>query len=666
MNRPTQRGLFAAAGATLLLAMPATSFADVLPTSAKPAAVTAPAGPVKPVVDVAAPGVSAQFASSQGSGGQASAADSTDPAAPGVVITIQPGPAGYPGIALTPKPGPTWDLSAFGHIIVNVTNTGTVPTSISMRVDNAPNGDANPWNTESTYLKPGETGNINVIFGHQYGHKPGYALKPATIGQLLFFADKANAVKTFRINSIMAGGPAGEKPPIDPNSLRTVPVKGVIIGAGVKLDLEKQAPTTGGTATLVGEGLQVAFTGSPSWTAIKPPLGKWDLRAATQVRVHVKNTGTTPISPRVQASGGASTDVATTPAPLAPGASAEIVTQFAPAAHWVGVPNSGDRTSWDGVPGTGTKFTSDACDSIKVSSLTPGTLLIDSVIADAPAAVLPEWVGKRPPVDGDWVMTFNDTFAGKSIETTRWNTTGHNYWDRKTHWTKDNLLLTGKGGVTLRFEKKRGPHNDDPKWMQEMTSPKVSETDYACGFLDTFGKWAQRYGYYEARVKLPTAPGLWPTFWMMPDRGPAAGEEWKRTDTGNGAMELDIMEHLTRWGNHRYNIAMHWDGYGKNHHQTGTTFNYTQHDKDGYMTVGMLWLPGQLKYYCNGKEMVSWDDPRISTVAAYFIIEMTTGGWDNDAVDDSKLPADYTIDYVRAWQRKDLASPADSPANVGK
>jgi hypothetical protein len=30
-------------------------------------------------------------------------------------------------------------------------------------------------------------------------------------------------------------------------------------------------------------------------------------------------------------------------------------------------------------------------------------------------------------------------------------------------------------------------------------------------------------------------------------------------------MEFDIMEHLTRWGPNRFNIAMHYDGYGEGH-----------------------------------------------------------------------------------------------------
>jgi beta-glucanase (GH16 family) len=84
-----------------------------------------------------------------------------------------------------------------------------------------------------------------------------------------------------------------------------------------------------------------------------------------------------------------------------------------------------------------------------------------------------------------------------------------------------------------------------------------------------------------------------------------------------------------------------------------------QADKDGFITSGLLWTPGTIVFYCNGKELWRWEDPRVSNVPSHFIIEMTMGGWDNNALDDAQLPADYLIDYVRAWQRKDLASSAD-------
>jgi hypothetical protein len=41
------------------------------------------------------------------------------------------------------------------------------------------------------------------------------------------------------------------------------------------------------------------------------------------------------------------------------------------------------------------------------------------------------------------------------------------------------------------------------------------------------------------------------------------------------------------------------------------------------------------------------------------MLTIPMGGWDNNALDDKQLPADFVIDYVRVWQRKDLASSVD-------
>jgi len=35
------------------------------------------------------------------------------------------------------------------------------------------------------------------------------------------------------------------------------------------------------------------------------------------------------------------------------------------------------------------------------------------------------------------------------------------------------------------------------------------------------------------------------------------------------------------------------------------------------------------------------------------------GGWDNAGLDDARLSDEFVIDYVRCWQRKDLASDLD-------
>ncbi|HZK79647.1 MAG TPA: glycoside hydrolase family 16 protein, partial [Humisphaera sp.] len=271
-------------------------------------------------------------------------------------------------------------------------------------------------------------------------------------------------------------------------------------------------------------------------------------------------------------------------------------------------------------------------------------MLVESVTADVPEPKLPEWLGKRPPVEGNWVRTFDDEFDGTSLDLTKWNNQGPNYYDNQSHWSKNNVIVGG-GVARLHYEKKTGRQND---------SPAGKESAYASGYLDTYGKWAQRYGYFEARMKLPRAPGLWPAFWMMPDRGEKAGSQGARQRTSDGGMEFDIMEHLTRWGPCRYNIAMHWDGYGKSHKQVGTEKIYLQPDKDGFIVSGILWTPGVMVLYGNGHEVARWEDPRVSSVASDLMFTLPMGGWDNNALDDARLPADFEIDYVRVWQRQNL------------
>jgi beta-glucanase (GH16 family) len=571
-----------------------------------------------------------------------------------VAVTVEGGSAGYPGITIKPESGKYWDLSPFGHIEAGVTNTGDAPLSINMAVDGA------TWelrNTETVNVKPGERKVIKVFFGYQYGYQPGAEVKPATISSVLFFLGKSGAPRSFRIDSLQASGPAGEKPPVDPNSVQVVPDHGVIVGRGVTLDIPKQVDTYGAKVSPAPDGgLAIAFDGGKDESVrIKPPQGSWNLSRANQVRVNIKNTGQQPVTPTIVMG---PIKVASD-APVAPGADAEIVLSFIPNVPGVGAPMKG---LFNGLlPGTGTSFESDKVKSLSIySDKTTGarSLLVTSIVADVGIDELPAWLGKKPPVDGDWSLTFDEGFDSHAIDYSRWNIYGNNFWDKRTHFSKDNAVLRD-GDMVFHYEKKTGFHNDDPS---------AKQTDYACGFLCTYGKWTQRYGYFEARMKLPKAPGLWPAFWLMPDRGKAAGEQWKRsstaklpTDTGSGGMEFDIMEFLSGWGVYRFNVALHIDGYEKDHKSVGSQNTYVRPDKDGYITTGLLWTPGVAVVYNNGREVFRWENPRVSDVQSYIMFDMVSGGWANTRLDDSKLPDDFRIDYVRAWQRKDLASPADGP-----
>jgi beta-glucanase (GH16 family) len=601
---------------------------------------------------------------------------SKDAAAPGFAVTVKPGIEGYPGISIRP-PSSSWDLSAFGHVDARVTNTGTKPQFIALRVDNDGDWSKNPWNTESITVDPGATATITTIFGYSYGHQHGFALNPKAVANVMLFVLKSDNVQSFRIDSITAAGPAGEKPPVAPDEVRTKPLGGMILGYNATVDLSTQVQTQGIQPLLVGTDKQPSIrllcpvSKSDQSITIRPPMGRWDLREFLQVQVTIRNMGKAAFTPRAKLeTNGGSTAWASTTSPIAPGGKGIVTIPF-----WGLTPTVIGKLVTDvevGNPslvakvistaGTGSVVTSDAVGAITigVDSIDAERIAyIDSIQASTPYKPdIPDWLGQRPPVEGDWVKTLDDEFDGTKLDSSIWSIYGENYYDKVTHWSKEDVIVGG-GVVRLRYEKKLGFGNDDPK------RPR---SDYAAGYLQTYDKWTQRYGYFEARMKLPKAPGLWPAFWMMPDRGQRGANQGARQDTANGGMEFDIMEHLTRWGPNRYNISMHYDGYGVTHKSVGSDKIYVQPDKDGFITSGLLWTPGSAIFYCNGHEVLRWEDSRISNVPSYLLFTIPSGGWDNNSLEDFQLPDDFVIDYVRVWQRKDLASPADgkkAPAPVG-
>ncbi len=573
----------------------------------------------------------------------------------GVEISVQEkGTSGFPGIQI--KPETPWNVSAYGRIEASVTNTSQKVMRLSLRVDDS----TEETGAATVAVPPGETRTIPVYLAYASSKAK---LKSSAITGILIFGSKMPEAQTFRVNSITAAGPADEKPPVDPKNVVTRPANGVIVGPGTSLDLTKQLTAIGtGKATAdAGKGLRVEVGGGKAdGVTLTPAQGCWNLNDYFQVRVHLTNSGSTPVTPsvRVESKAGPTATVAAA-APIAPGQSADVIVPFAATVPWQGVDvpdmaNTEIKKDFKGTPATGTNFVSHRVTGVTIlGDETPGakTLLVSSVAGENPTIELPSWIGQKPPVDGEWIKTFEDNFDGNAVDLTKWNIYAPNFWDKRTHFSKDNAIVKD-GTLTLRVEKKTGHHNDDPA---------AKETDYVTGFADTYGKWVQKYGYFEARLKLPKVPCLWPAFWLMPDRGLGKGDQGARQSTRFGGMEFDIVEQLSAWGSQRFNFAMHWDGYGKTHKATGSGGIYVPADKDGFLVVGLLWTPGSIVLYGNGKECARWTSPRVSNVSSAILLDNVTGGWETEMLDDSQLPGDFVVDYIRVWQRKDLASETDGP-----
>jgi beta-glucanase (GH16 family) len=573
----------------------------------------------------------------------------------------------WPGLAIKPA-GTEWNLSTAAGVEAVVANVGSAPAKVTLRVDE----NAKTWNAEQAIIAPGTTATVRVFFGTSYG-KAGSAVAAAHLTNVLVFADKPAEGTRLQVRKLTSFGKPGDAPttaavalkpvvakhvPPDPRvlTLNAATDKSRLQSGALKLDLQAD-----------GALVTVPSTAPAMAEVVYRPAKSLDLRDYSQAVFILRNAGTLPVRVALRVQGAAPDDLARREVELPAGSRQRVVVPFAPTAQWHGVTPGAPPVSDKPFLGAATEKTivglaSDVVTALGVAIVAPAAgqqLAWDGVEAEVGGpAVLPSWIGTRPPVDGDWVKTFNDDFSGSQLDLTRW--TPRLPWIGPIPWEfqryNDKNVTVADGFLHIRCEKQTGHLYDNPAWPSR---------DYTTGALTTYDKWSVLYGYIETRFKLPKANGLWPAFWTMPDRGRVVdGKELtknERRDTGNGGMEFDIFEHPNRFGPFRYNGACHWDGYGKDHRSTGSSRLYAMPDAEGFIIAGFLWEPGKVTWYCNGEPVGSWQDARISNVGASLKYTVQMGGWAGTEVDDSALPDDFVVDWVRVWQRRELLEPGKKP-----
>lgn len=580
-------------------------------------------------------------------------------------VTCKPSDNGYPGVEF-PADGGEWDLSAFSRVEAVITNLGDKPLGVTVRVDNPGDWKTNPWNGENTTIPAGKTATATVTFGYSWG-KPAFKLDPAKVTKVMVFTGKPKQEIKYRIETVRAAGKPGDKP--KGVTTKVEPKDGLVLTAQDKIDPARISPDAGSEAAMVaGEGLKIKFSTDAArkypGATLKAADGEiWHLGKYSQVDFTVKNTGSEPLRVfcRLDNNNANGNIHCATGIDTVPAGAEKVIT----------VPFVTDKVRDCNVKDSGFVFGSDAVKAITIFTEQKGKaseLLVSKIQGKLVPEKTPEWLGKRPPVEGSWKVTFEDDFASGKLDRAKWSLpqddpenpyTGDpanmncdrdhkSTWDKKSINTAKNALVED-GNMILRVTKGKLEGLD-------YANDKYKGRDYLSTVIGTFDRFAQKYGYFEARMKLPAGYGMWPAFWLMPDRGKEAGIWWKRNSTNNGGMEFDILEYLGRYGPTRYNIALHWDGYEKNHKATGTEDIYFAPDKDGYVTSGLLWEPGKASFYVQGRLVAVYENERVANVPGYILFTQPLGGWGTDGtVEEAKLPFDFKVDYVRVWQRDDLA-----------
>lgn len=165
------------------------------------------------------------------------------------------------------------------------------------------------------------------------------------------------------------------------------------------------------------------------------------------------------------------------------------------------------------------------------------------------------------------------------------------------------------------------------------------------------GKQSWTYGRVEARLKLPAGLGIWPAFWMLPDKSQYGG--WPRCG------EIDIME-FVGYQPTTVHGTIHT---GKYNHMIGTqkgTNTELATCTEDYHVYTLDWTPENITISVDGLAYFSFDndgagDPGTWPFDQPFYIIMNVafgGGWGGaEGVDYNILPAEMLVDWVRVYQK---------------
>lgn len=181
----------------------------------------------------------------------------------------------------------------------------------------------------------------------------------------------------------------------------------------------------------------------------------------------------------------------------------------------------------------------------------------------------------------------------------------------------------------------------------------VGGMPYTSARMTTQGLKEFTYGKMEARIKMPIGQGLWPAFWMLGANINTVS--WPRCG------EIDVLEHVNI--DNKVYGTIHWDNNG-GHAQYGGNTTVTTAD---YHVYSVEWAPTAIRWYVDGVKYHEADITNgINSTEEFqrpffLLLNLAVAGdWPGATVDESKLPATMSVDYVRVYQL--MNAPAPAPA----
>jgi len=226
-----------------------------------------------------------------------------------------------------------------------------------------------------------------------------------------------------------------------------------------------------------------------------------------------------------------------------------------------------------------------------------------------------------PSPPAGWVLVWQDEFDKPQVDPSKWNVedwpSGRN--NELQYYTPEDVSI--KDGCLRLGAQKR----------------EFKGRTMTAGAVNSRGRFAQTYGRFEVRARLPKTQGIWPAHWML-------------AEEGGWPPEIDIMEML---GHKPAEIHMtnHWRDDAKKHKQAGKMFKLDADSSLDFHTYAVEWEPDAIRWFIDGVQRFEVKEA-VPAKPFYLLLNTAVGGnWPKNPDATTIFPQYHDIDYVRVYRR---------------
>lgn len=269
-----------------------------------------------------------------------------------------------------------------------------------------------------------------------------------------------------------------------------------------------------------------------------------------------------------------------------------------------------------------------------------GVTGLAAAVAPTVAAAAPVAVSRATAATTttSWSDEFNGP-AGSAPDSRKWtyNTGGKGWGNRELQYytsARSNTAMDGRGSLAITAAKA-------PSGLKCW----YGACRYTSARLVTLGRFSQKYGHVEARIKVPAGAGLWPAFWALDNNVNLA------QDPAYG--ETDIMEMVGSEPHSIYSSLHGSRGSAGMNYCVGYRLPSSRAYANGFHVSAADWDSAKVTFSVDGhpystRYKSSYGRAWTFDQHMFLVLNLAVGGtWPGTPPSSTRFPATMLVDYVR-------------------